>query len=96
MCLAQGPQRSDVGEARTRGPSVSSQALYHRATALPPCCAAHNFDGNAILQSIIAFPATFKDLMEPVFNQALKAGPVGFVTMYRQQSIKSYKHSRRG
>ena len=24
MCLAQGPQRSDAGEARTRGPSVSS------------------------------------------------------------------------
>ena len=35
MCLAQGPQRSDNGEARTRGPSVSSQALYHWATALP-------------------------------------------------------------
>ena len=34
MCLAQGPQRSDAGEARTRGPSVSSQALYHWATAL--------------------------------------------------------------
>ena len=33
MCLAQGPQRSDTGEARTRGPSVSSQALYHWATA---------------------------------------------------------------
>ena len=33
MCLAQGPQRSDAGEARTRGPSVSSQALYHCA----PC-----------------------------------------------------------
>ena len=29
MCLAQGPQRSDAGEARTRSPSVSSQALYH-------------------------------------------------------------------
>ena len=29
MCLAQGPQRSDAGEARTRYPSVSSQALYH-------------------------------------------------------------------
>ena len=28
-------QRSDAGEARTRGPSVSSQALYHWATALP-------------------------------------------------------------
>ena len=33
MCLAQGPQRSDAGEARTRYPSVSSQALYHWATA---------------------------------------------------------------
>ena len=35
MCLAQGSQRSDAGEARTRGPSISSQALYHWATALP-------------------------------------------------------------
>ena len=35
MCLAQGPQRSEAGEARTCGPSVSSQALYHWATALP-------------------------------------------------------------
>ena len=35
MCLAQGPQRSDAGEAQTRGPSVSSQALYHWATAVP-------------------------------------------------------------
>ena len=35
MCLAQGPQRSDAGEAQTRGLSVSSQALYHWATALP-------------------------------------------------------------
>ena len=35
MCLAQGPQRSDAGEAQTRYPSVSSQALYHWATVLP-------------------------------------------------------------
>ena len=35
MCLAQGPQRSDAGEARTRCPLVPSQALYHWATALP-------------------------------------------------------------
>ena len=35
MCFAQGPQRSDAGESRNRGPSVSSQALYHWATALP-------------------------------------------------------------
>ena len=33
MCLAQGPQHSDTGEARTRDPSVSSQALYHWAIA---------------------------------------------------------------
>ena len=35
MCLAQGQQRSDACEARTRGPSASSQALYHWGTALP-------------------------------------------------------------
>ena len=35
MCLAQGPQHSDAGEARTHSPSVSSQALFHWATALP-------------------------------------------------------------
>ena len=29
MCLAQGPQRSDAGEAGTHILSVSSQALYH-------------------------------------------------------------------
>ena len=38
MCLAQDPQRSDPCEARTRSPSVSSQALYHWATALPFIC----------------------------------------------------------
>ena len=45
-----------------------------------PCSTEYNFDGNIIQQSIIAFPVTCKDLMEPVFNQALKAGHVGFVT----------------
>ena len=35
MCLAQGPQHSDAGEVQTCGLSVSSQALYHWATALP-------------------------------------------------------------
>ena len=45
-----------------------------------PCSAAHNFDGNAILQSILAFPVPFKDLMKPEFNKALRAGHVGFVT----------------
>ena len=34
MCPAQGPQRSDAYEARTRRPLVSSQALYYWATAL--------------------------------------------------------------
>ena len=35
MCLAQGPQGSDAGEAQTHGLSVTSQALYHWAIALP-------------------------------------------------------------
>ena len=35
MCLALGPQRSDAGEAQAPGLSVSSQALYHWAYALP-------------------------------------------------------------
>ena len=35
MCLAQGPQRSDAGEAWTGDLLVSSQALYDWATALP-------------------------------------------------------------
>ena len=35
MCLAQGPQRSDAGEARTRSLSIWSQALYHWGTVLP-------------------------------------------------------------
>ena len=35
MCLAQGPQHSDAGDAQTHCTSVSSQALYHWATALP-------------------------------------------------------------
>ena len=35
MCLAQWPQHSDTSETQTRGPSVSSQALYHWATVLP-------------------------------------------------------------
>ena len=35
MCLAEGLQCSDAGEARTRSLLVSSQALYHWATAFP-------------------------------------------------------------
>ena len=35
MCLRSRTQHSDTGEARTHGLSVSSQALYHWATALP-------------------------------------------------------------
>ena len=54
-----------------------------------PCSAAHSFDDNAILQSISAFPVTFKDLMEPVFDQAQKAEHVGFATDTYIQCISS-------
>ena len=37
MCLAQGPQRSDAGEARTHGPLVLSQA------ALPEPLHSHGY-----------------------------------------------------
>ena len=48
MCLAQGPQRSDVSEAWTRGLSLSSQlALYHWATALP----IHTLDNKFLKQA---------------------------------------------
>ena len=43
MCLAQGPQRSDAGEAQTHGPSVLSQALYHSTQ-----CQAIIFDRSAV------------------------------------------------
>ena len=36
MCLAQGPQHSDTGEAQTQGPSVSSQALDLPLSPPPP------------------------------------------------------------
>ena len=52
MCLAQGPQRSDAGEARTRGPSVSSQALYHWATALPYLLLSKSIAGARLLLQI--------------------------------------------
>ena len=62
MCLAQG-HSSDAGEARTSGPSVSSQALYHWATALPinlhndtiivDCISIHSFKLYAILTTFI-------------------------------------------
>ena len=57
MCLAQGPQRSDAGEARTRYPSVSSQALYHWATALPAehMCVKYKFTEYMIVHAFIYF-----------------------------------------
>ena len=48
MYLTQEPQRTDAGEAQTRGLSVSSQALYHWATALP--CESILFIFNLILR----------------------------------------------
>ena len=63
--------------------------IHIEPTIYWPCSAAQNFDDNAILQSSTAFPVTFKDQAEPVFNQALKAGHVGFVTDTCIQCISS-------
>ena len=53
MCLAQGPQRSDASEDRTRGPSVSSQALYN---CIPIKNSKNNLDpGQA---TMVVFPDT--------------------------------------
>ena len=52
MCLAQGPQSSDTGEAQTRGPLVSSQALSHCALipqvvgTVKPALSCHSKDLN--------------------------------------------------
>ena len=40
------------------------------------------------------FPVTFMDLMAPVFNQALKAGHIGFVIDTYIQCISSSLYSR--
>ena len=56
MCLAQGPQRSGDREAGTRGPSVSSQALYHWATAL------HGVDVKTVWANDAFFDTTGKQL----------------------------------
>ena len=45
-----------------------------------PCSAAHNVDANAVTTKHNSFSCHLMDLMAPVFNQALKAGHVGFVT----------------
>ena len=37
MCLAQGPQPNDAGEAQARSLVVSSQAFFHWATVHPNC-----------------------------------------------------------
>ena len=50
-----------------------------------PCSAAHNVNVNAVTTE----HSSFMDLMAPVFNQALKAGHVGFVTDTYIQCISS-------
>ena len=61
MCLAQGPQRSDAGEARTRGLSVSSQALYDWATAFP------RFD-----QALNRLPMSYKMVTRIIYTDVKK------------------------
>ena len=60
MYLAQGHNAGDAGEAWSHNPTVSSQALYHWATALQlvPYASGEGQDKPAFLPSLIrAFPA---------------------------------------
>ena len=71
MCLAQGPQPSDAGEAQTRGHSVSSQALYHWATALPilehlPYSYLTHALPGLIQASMSKIQGLFKDFLKPL------------------------------
>ena len=52
MCLAQ-RHNSEAGEARTRDPSVSSEALYHRATVLPEWEVKHKLKQKEILTLVL-------------------------------------------
>ena len=67
MCVAQGPQRSDAGEAWIRGPSVSSQALYHCApikqTNKNTWASTYDFQHCAILTSVYS-----DETVQPAFK----------------------------
>ena len=60
MCLAQWPQRSDAGEAQTRGPSVSSQALYHWATALPVVWVEQILKAKTLWSSLLSYSFRYR------------------------------------
>ena len=87
MCLAQGPQRSDAGEARTRGPSVYSQALYHRATALP-----HE---NCLSCNIIPyFCRKLGKMLQNLWSAAVVLALLGLTLYLLMSSIKTFANSR--
>ena len=57
-------QHSDVGEARTRSPSISIQALYHWATALPIYTvekSEYHFNGWLTLSDYLFLSADYKE-----------------------------------
>ena len=76
---------SDAGEAQTRGPSVSSQALYHWATALPFSRDIINLnktvfkpDGSQFAKSQSKMPVSFSikpsngtNINEPIASQTI-------------------------
>ena len=69
MCLAQEPQRSDTGEARTRGLSVPSQTLYHE-TERP-----------RVRASVVPRPLSNDPLFTQCFNRYSRASK-RFVEVY--------------
>ena len=77
MFLAQGPQCSDACEARTHSLSVSNQALYHRATALPHTRIMDNFSCSPLNTSFI-LEKSWKSLPENPEYAEMRHGDITF------------------
>ena len=78
MCLAQETQRSDAGEARTRGPSVSKINICFQdqlsLNAGQKYCRMLQEEHSEILSIFIKLPFVFKNFILSIFEWSLKTG----------------------
>ena len=87
-------QCSDAGEVRTRGPSVSSQGLYHWVTALPGYKNywAYNLSSIKLIQGRYSY----KDKRgQPFLQVTHRLDPIHMPTKYYQNISKGIKDIER-